>query len=517
MLRWIVLLSTLLAGAVDAAPRAFVELDPPERAARLEADTIAVRHYREGLKSVIVYAAAQPALFAKRKPGATPLMTVEARDQMRALWQQMLDYYLALDSLRRYHSGFAQASDARERERGLLVHYGAFLAQYRYALDVLALADTDPTLDVLLNEPMPELGLPQGSFADFKLRFLNVLRATEFAALETVYRATGGRQEPALRAAIQDDAARIWKMGRGAGETMTLKNGLTIVQKTGASAFFPVQAGVAEWMGDTKVYRVADALITQEQIRSLRLEPGDILLVRREWYLSNVGLPGYWPHAALYIGNAEERARYFTDPDVQAWVRARGEASGDFERLLQRDFPKAYAASLKTQADGHVPRIMEAVSEGVSLTTLEHSAEADSLSVLRPRLTKRDKVLALWRTFFYHGRPYDFDFDFRSDATLVCTELVYKAYEPGSEGTGLRLPLVSLLGRVATPANEFVRQFDAQYDTPAQQSDLVVFLDGHEKSRSARPADIQEFRLSWQRPKWHILTQDGITQLGERH
>lgn len=517
MLRWLILLTTLLAGAASATPRAFVDLDAHERAQRLEADAVAVRHYRDGLKSVIAYASAQPAMFSKSKRSGTPLMTAEARDQMRVLWQQMLDYYLALDSVRRYHGGFAEIADVRERERGLLVHYGAFLAQYRFALDFLKLADADPTVDVLLNEPMPALGLPRGSFADFKLRFLNVLRATEFAALETVYRATGGRQEPDLRVAIQDDAARVWKMGRGAGQTMTLKNGLTIVQNTGASAFFPVQAGVAEWMGDTKVYRVAGALVSQEQIRSLRLEPGDILLERREWYLSNVGLPGYWPHAALYIGTAEERASYFADPEVQAWVRARGEASGDLAQLLQRDFPKAYAASLKPQAGGHVPRVLEAISEGVSLTTLEHSAEADSLAVLRPRLTKRDKAQALWRAFHYHGRPYDFYFDFRSDATLVCTELVYKAYEPGTEGPGLRLPLVSLLGRVATPANEFVRQFDAQYDTPSQQSDLIVFLDGHEKSRSARTAGIEEFRASWRRPKWHILTQDGKTLVGEQH
>jgi hypothetical protein len=32
------------------------------------------------------------------------------------------------------------------------------------------------------------------------------------------------------------------------------------------------------------------------------MSPGCILLVRRQWYLSNIGIPGFWPHAVLYVG-----------------------------------------------------------------------------------------------------------------------------------------------------------------------------------------------------------------------
>ena len=154
-----------------------------------------------------------------------------------------------------------------------------------------------------------------------------------------------------------------------------------------------------------------------------------------------------------------------------------------------------------------MPRVLEAISEGVSWTTLEHSAEGDSLVVLRPRLPKTAKARAILRAFHYTGRPYDFDFDFRTDASLVCTELVVKAYEADAELPGLELPLIEVMHRPVTPANEFARHFDETYDSDKQQFDMIRFLDGEESSGSARLSGLEGFRQSWQRPKWHILTQ----------
>ena len=134
------------------------------------------------------------------------------------------------------------------------------------------------------------------------------------------------------------------------------------------------------------------------------LEPGDILLVRREWYLSNIGIPGFWPHAVLYVGTPEERRRAFAGPEVAAWVEARGQADGDFEALLARTHPAAHARALT--ADGRVPRrALEAISEGVVFTTLEHAAGADHVAALRPRLPAVEKAAALLRAFGYARPP----------------------------------------------------------------------------------------------------------------
>src|SRR6185436_20258411 len=113
-------------------------------------------------------------------------------------------------------------------------------------------------------------------------------------------------------------------------------------------------------MGDTKVYRSGRSLISQAQIKQLqpKLLPGDVLLERREWFMSNIGLPGFWSHAALYLGTPAERRAFFADADTQAWVKKQGELSGDLEALLRKRYSKAYETSLKLQEESHAVRVV---------------------------------------------------------------------------------------------------------------------------------------------------------------
>lgn len=487
-------------------PGALAGLGARELAARQLDDARAVGVYREGMARITVYLDSRPDLVPPEPQREPRLLASSDRDEVRRVWKVYLEYLLALDSVARMHQGFAGLRQGR-REPSFVILAAAFLAQYRHSLDVLARLDRDRSFDALLDEPTPELGLPAGSYSRVKLRFLNVARAVELATLEALDAGFGRPDAFGLRAGLEEDRERVWAAGRGPGEVLTLKNALKVVGQAGFGAWFPVQAGVAEWMGDTRV-ATRLPLVTPAQIAALsgRLQPGDILLERREWYLSNVGLPGFWPHAAIYVGTPAERGRFFATAEVRAWVQGRGIASGSFEDLAERLEPDAARGSRGEDA-GHAVRVLEAISEGVSFTSLEHSAGADSLAVLRPRLPRTAVAAALLRAFHFAGRPYDFNFDFSTDRSLVCTELVVKAFDPQAAPPGLRLPLVSVLGRPATPANEIVRQLDEQWGTPAQQLDLVLFLDGQEKQGRAEEATAEAFRTSWRRPKWHVLTQ----------
>ncbi len=501
----VVVVGLLFLGAVNSGKTATAE-----QAKQIKQDQAAVRVCRDGLRQVIEYVEKTPALFPETKLAAPRLLKREEKELVWATWKRYLDYLVALDALSQRHASYWKL-EKTEREESFLIAYAAHAAKHRFTLQLVHRLANDPAFDTLLNEPVPELGLPSGVFAKLKARFLNLIQAGEFAAWEAIYKAERGRLAVELRALIDADAEVVWKFSKGRGEKLLLQNALQIVKSTARKAVLPVQTGVSEWMGDTKVARLDHSLISAEQIAALlpKLEPGDIFLERRSWYLSNIGLPGFWPHAALFISTPEVRKKFFDDAEVRAWVKTQGRADGGFEELLKEKYPQSYALGIKPQEHDHRPRVLEAISEGVSFTTLEHSADCDSLAVLRPRLGKVEKARAILRAFHFAGRPYDFDFDFQTDSALVCTELVCKAYEPLKDQRALTFPISEVLGRQLTSANDMVRQFDEQFGTPAQQVDLLIFLDSIEREKRAVVADVAEFRASHKRPKWHIFVHNG--------
>ena len=120
--------------------------------------------------------------------------------------------------------------------------------------------------------------------------------------------------------------------------------------------------------------------------------------------------------------------------------------------------------------------------------------------MIRPRLPEAAKAEAVVRAFGMLGRPYDFEFDFVTDDRIVCSELIYKAYEQR-----LDLPVMRYAGRSVTPPNDFVRWFDEHYDSAERRADFVAFIDGHAHDKRARVEDVGALRRSWRRPRWHPI------------
>jgi len=242
-----------------------------------------VQVYRNGLRHVVGYATSEQNLFPAQKLKEPRLLTRVEKATIWELWKRYLDYLLALDTLASQHRDFWRLK-GETREHSFLIACLARVAKYRFTLELIERLEHDPAFDALLNEPVPELGLPAGNYQQLKLRFLNLLHAGEFAAWQAVYKTELSQRPSSLKSAIEQDAEEVLKFARGRGEWLTAKNAFQVIKDTGFKVWFPVQAGVSEWMGDTKVLRHGKSLISAEQIRRLRtqLEPGDILLERRD-------------------------------------------------------------------------------------------------------------------------------------------------------------------------------------------------------------------------------------------
>lgn len=341
---------------------------------------------------------------------------------------------------------------------------------------VQAFAD-DPEARRKLNEAEPRWDLPAGTFDAMQaaLAHRGYRRLVEEARGPASAPPPPG--EPAsVTAAIADamaglgDPERGWLKHKLASRTDALGD-------TAAASLYRFRSGVSTLVGDTRLRapRQGRALVSPAQIVELRsrLQPGDILIERRNWYLSNAFLPGYWPHSALYVGSVADLRGLglHDDPRVQRWMEAFG----------------------RPDAHGHGPAVIEAVSEGVIFTSLEHSAgEADGVVALRPILDPAGRREFIARAFEHVGKPYDFDFDFFSSDRLVCTELIYRA----ADGY-VHFPLVDVFGRRTLPAMEMVRH--ALSETGKQELQFVALLDGDERAGRAEWGDIRDLAASLDR------------------
>ena len=194
-----------------------------------------------------------------------------------------------------------------------------------------------------------------------------------------------------------------------------------MVQKTSFSAFKISGRLISEIRNKWKRKRVTP--IVQRKIQRL-LRPGDVIITRHDDAMTNLFLPGFWPHASLYIGSQQERADL--DPDNKC------------PELLRSDDPKC---------------ILEARKDGVLFRELHDTLSVDACTIIRPKLSGEQIRDGIARGMSHEGKGYDFEFDFTRADKLVCTEVVYRAYQ----GIGkMQFALTSRSGRFCLSAEDLL-------------------------------------------------------------
>jgi hypothetical protein len=404
----------------------------------------------------------------------------EEEDRIRGLFMSYLSYRSALLRMVATYVSFDSVRDQNARARCFTLGYAAAMTTFQASLELVH-SYRDEIARLKLNEPEREWGIPAGMFDriyEGVTNETNVELAVEMAAYFELER-EGWREAgiwPSddfdwLQGRIRRGFGYVQKHGL-AGKGARLDLFFDRVRKTAYTPMYAAQSILAEWIGDTRIAQ-RPPLITTEKIEAIegQLKPGDILLERRNWYLSNAFLPGFWPHAALYVGRVDDlrSLQIAEDPTIQAQL-------------------KRY---LEAAPDGRDHTVIESVSEGVIFSSLTESMHADYVAVLRPRLSEDQVGRAIARAFRHHGKPYDFEFDFFTSDKLVCTELVYRAYEGM-----LHFDLVKVMGRDTLPALELVRKYARERGRPDQELDFVLFLDGEPASLAVKEATEDDFLAS---------------------
>ena len=421
--------------------------------------------------------------------------------ELGAAWARFVESSFELDLLKVRYRAFYQVNGfthPKLHAEAFLIAFGAHVSQYRAAALATARIGRYETAKRILNDAHPEAGLQADSFARVQLMVSHpdeILRLNAGRAylLLMKRRLENGHSVVARTESQISDLNQLVLTDLG----VFVNNPLDVLEQKASVAWFPVQRGVALGMASVRTvsrdYFISPADLEAE---AADLLPGDIMLTRREWHLTNLGIPGYWTHAALHIGPVEQMDHYFADlPEL---------AGRTASSVIQERFPEVYLELVQKDPAGNTPAVIEALRPGVIVQSLQSSAGADSLAVLRPQVTRTERWQAVMAALPHYGKPYNYQFDFRTETALVCSQLVHKAYEMVD---GLVLEPRMSGGRLLLSPNEIAIKYDREMGQPDAELELVLFLDGTAVGQVVK-RNGQAFRSSWARPKWHIVFHD---------
>ena len=492
---------TNVSAGVQAHP--LWQLAPAELLAAVDRDLERVERADHQLRTLLERTADEP-LLERRDVEA---FSSEERRRVRHLWWAFVEPMIELDEIKHrweHWYGIDYMRYPQSHSSAYALTYASLAAQVAAGKSILDRVSGNERIQRLFDEAMPDVGLPAGTFTGLRGK-MNRARDQSFILIG------GGWYDQWIAQHVSDSplAALVTRLrprveGEIDGDSLleTLANKSEMLESEVFQRWFPLQRELATWFGDTRVELPSRRLISDAQIAEMaeHMRPGDIIVERRNWYLSNIGLPGFWPHAALYVGTHDDLRALDSDPAVLE------KFGGAFTQHLAEERTDAWESLGDTDRRGHPHRVLEAVSEGVVTASLEHSCGADYVGVLRPRLEPVAIASAIDRAFAYFGRAYDFDFDFATDDTVVCSELVMKAYEPQTDdGPGLRVPFIDVAGRSTVPPTEIVRLWAAERGTDDPQLEFVWFLNGLETLHRAEVGTSEAFAASADRPKWDVL------------
>jgi len=360
-----------------------------------------------------------------------------------SLWDVIEDVYDFLDKP-------VADIDSDSDWRYFLVGYSAVCLLIRIDRLLLFRVAKHSVVQRKLNEAFPEYRIPRKQYTTIFSAFVdhgNVVSIRDAMRLAASNRsklkalaedpAVGflARQLPELESSLNQSKLGYVKRALNYVSHKWRRRGVVSMQNSLAS--------ILEGFGRTasEFYSAGNKNVTPElldQIKGL-LRPGDVIVTRHAKALTNLFLPGYWPHAALYIGTVEQREALGIRAD---WAK---------EKIWTGDLC-----------------VLEARKDGVKFRPLSDTLAVDVFTILRPRLTAASVRDGIERAVLHEGKMYNFDFDFYTSDRLVCTEVIYRAFD-GLEQ--VQFPLRERANRKTMSAEDLL-----DYALDSEQFDIVAIF-----------------------------------------
>lgn len=389
-----------------------------------------------------------------------------------------------------------------EKEKNQEIKLYGKLLRYKMGFKFLYNITGKKNFEILLDEEDSRYGIPKKSFYEVKNDLIN---DSEIRKIKKEYKNYLKKFDSAnmpnanftkLDSEYQNFIVQINEYA----DTLLLKNKVDVIADRQKSIIFPPIRRIMN-VGTKRISRRKGGLISDEQSMEIaeNLTTGDIIIERKDWYLSNLAFPGFWGHSALFIGSENQLKKWSTDENIDNHFKNLDSEYTTFTEYLRKKYPKVYSDYIKKDFDEPY-RILEVLAPGVVWKTSSGSiGNSDYLSVLRPvKLNKLDIAQAIDTAFSYYGRAYDYKFDFVSDEELVCSELIYKSYAPKDGKNGINFFLQQNFNKTYLSPSYLVKDFvQGKYKGVLA---FVLFYDGYEGLGKSVKSSKEEFFLSYDRP-----------------
>ncbi len=363
----------------------------------------------------------------------------------------LISYWQSRNALFELVSSFHQVDrfEPEQRPLALMIAYAGALVLVDVARFLRENFHHRPIVRAKLNEPEPHFGIPRGTYDHVQKSLTSPVHAWHlYHALiffqqnqDELHAATAGDAE--LRGVMEiiaqlqsrlDVSPERFALARTRVRARALRT--RIGQDLLGRALYGLQKYVSSLMADRYVKAGHEPGLPNDVDAQLeqQLRPGDIIVVRKEHAFTNYFLPGYWPHAALYIG---------TVPELQSLG------------LHEHENVKAKWKTVETVDPSRAGRVLEAMKDGVRIRSVACPFRSDAIAIIRPQLPQHEIAKAIARGLFHAGKGYDFDFDFSRSDRMVCTEVVYRSYEGIG---GITFELTPRAGRLTLSAEDLLQK-----------------------------------------------------------